>query len=101
MHRLNADYPLVNAGASKGVATTIVFTFSALLHEVVISVPFRHVSLHAFFGMLAQAPLIAASRALDRTFENAFLGNVVFWCLFCVIGKTVIRTVAHMYNAHV
>jgi len=77
----------VNSGVSKGVATTVVFLFSALFHEVVISVPFRHITLHAFFGMLAQAPLITLTRMIDTRFDNAFLGNVTFWCLFCIIGK--------------
>lgn len=80
-------YPLVNSGVPKGVATTVVFLFSALLHEVVISVPFRHITLHAFFGMMAQAPLITLTRMIDARFDNAFLGNVIFWCLFCIIGK--------------
>jgi diacylglycerol O-acyltransferase 1 len=64
-----------------------VFGFSAMFHEVVISIPFRYFALHAFFGMLAQAPLVMISKCLDRRFDNPMLGNVMFWMIFCVIGQ--------------
>ncbi|RYH19540.1 hypothetical protein EON65_25945 [archaeon] len=51
-------YPLLRAKCSKSFATLVVFLFSALMHEVAISLPFQHISFHAFLGMLAQAPLI-------------------------------------------
>ena len=84
---LYADYPLVSVGCKKWIATIVVFTFSALFHEIVISIPYRCVTFHAFFGMLAQAPLISITRMIDKRFDNAFLGNIIFWCLFCVIGQ--------------
>jgi diacylglycerol O-acyltransferase-1 len=71
------------------MATLVVFLFSALMHEVAISLPFRHISFHAFFGMLAQAPLISVAKYIDRTFDNAFLGNALFWCTFCIVGQPV------------
>eukprot|EP00981_Chlorochromonas_danica_P016174 scaffold15944_cov248-Ochromonas_danica.AAC.8 len=69
------------------MATLVVFLFSALLHEVAISLPFQHISYHAFLGMLAQAPLIELTKYLDRRFDNAFLGNAIFWCSFCIVGQ--------------
>jgi len=48
---------------------------------------FRYFALHAFFGMLAQAPLVAFSKYIDRRFDNPVLGNVMFWLTFCVIGQ--------------
>lgn len=75
------------AGVSKGLATTVVFFFSAAMHEIVISVPFRYISGHAFAGMMAQAPLVSVTRLIDSRFDNGFLGNVIFWMLFCVIGQ--------------
>lgn len=77
----------MRAKFSKNFATLVVFLFSALLHEVAISLPFRHVSYHAFVGMLAQAPLIAITKYLDRRYDNAFLGNTLFWCTFCMLGQ--------------
>ena len=84
---LHADYPMIRVGMSKGAATLVVFAFSAIMHEVVISVPFRYVAFHAFVGMLAQAPLIVFTKYIDRRFDNAFIGNAVFWCAFCVFGQ--------------
>ena len=45
-------YPLLRVGVSKPVATLAVFTFSAIMHEVCLSIPFRHLSYHAFFGRI-------------------------------------------------
>lgn len=69
------------------MATLAVFFFSAVMHEVCLSIPFRHISYHAFFGMMAQAPLVHLTRKLDRYLDNALLGNVIFWCSFCVVGQ--------------
>lgn len=80
-------YPLLRAGASKRVAVFSVFFLSAALHELIISTPFRRISLHAFLGMLAQAPLVYVTRILDKTFDNALVGNVMFWLLFCIVGQ--------------
>ena len=52
-------YPLTRLGVSKSISTFLVFAVSAALHEVIISTPFRILSFHAFFGMLAQVPLIS------------------------------------------
>jgi hypothetical protein len=81
------DYPMLRAGFSKGIATFVVFFFSAFMHELVISLPFQYISFHAFFGMVAQAPLIVIAKYLDRRFDNAFLGNAFFWCTFCIVGQ--------------
>ena len=37
--------------------------------------------------MMAQAPLVYFTRRIDRVIDNAFLGNVFFWCTFCVVGQ--------------
>ena len=58
------DYPLTNLGLSKSVSSIIVFAVSAALHELVISIPMGTVSFHAFFGMLAQVPLIFITKGM-------------------------------------
>jgi diacylglycerol O-acyltransferase-1 len=78
---------LLRAKTPKLVALLSAFAFSAVFHELIISIPFKRVSLHAFFGMLAQAPLIFVTRTIDRRFDNAFIGNAIFWCIFCVVGQ--------------
>jgi diacylglycerol O-acyltransferase-1 len=80
-------HPLLRGGAPKTVATLAVFFFSAAMHEVIISIPFRHFGFQAFFGMLAQAPLVYITRHIDRIIDSAFVGNVFFWCTFCVVGQ--------------
>jgi diacylglycerol O-acyltransferase-1 len=39
--------------------------------------------------MLAQAPLVWATKSLDRSFDNALVGNCIFWLVFCVIGQPI------------
>ncbi len=80
-------YPLLRAGVGRAGATFGVFFFSAVFHEVIISVPFKHISMHAFYGMLAQAPLTFLTRVLNDRFDNALIGNAFFWCVFCIVGQ--------------
>ena len=82
-------YPMIGIGSPKWAATFTVFLFSAVLHEIIISVPFKYISGHAFFGMLLQAPLIYVTKIIDKIFGNAFIGNAFFWLVFCVIGQPV------------
>lgn len=80
-------YPILRTGAGKSIAVFAVFLLSALFHEVIISVPFKQITYHAFLGMLGQAPLTYLTKKLDHIFDNAMIGNVVFWMLFCIVGK--------------
>jgi diacylglycerol O-acyltransferase-1 len=80
-------YPALRMGLGKVAGTFIAFFFSAALHEVILSVPFRCLSMHAFAGMIGQAPLSWFTKMIDKRFDNAFLGNVIFWMAFCVVGQ--------------
>jgi diacylglycerol O-acyltransferase-1 len=84
---MTSDHPLIRHKVPKFVAALMIFALSAVLHELVISVPFHTVSFHAFFSMLGQVPLSALSRYVDRTFDNPFIGNALFWFSFCIVGK--------------
>jgi hypothetical protein len=48
-------------GLNKNVAMIIVFFFSAVMHEYIISVPFQMIPVRpwAFAGMMGQIPLVA------------------------------------------
>jgi hypothetical protein len=126
------DHPLIRVGVPKVVSGLAVFAFSATMHEIILSLPFKYVALHAFNGMVrccqsvvdthclsmdidcfpyessssypscalslssriisipsqvAQVPLIALTKYIDRRFDNAFVGNALFWCIFCVVGQ--------------
>jgi len=80
-------HPLIRAGAPKMAGTLAVFFFSAVFHEYIISTPFRMYTMHVFIGMMAQAPLIFITKLIDKTFDNSFVGNAIFWSAFCVVGQ--------------
>jgi diacylglycerol O-acyltransferase 1 len=83
-------YPIIRLPfMNKKIAVFIAFLFSALLHEVIISIPFRRISYHAFLGMLVQAPLVTVTRKVNEFFKNQVAGNVFFWLTFCIIGQPV------------
>jgi len=37
--------------------------------------------------MMAQIPLSAVTKKLDRTFYGSSIGNIIFWLTFCVLGQ--------------
>lgn len=110
-------FPFMNQGYSKSVAAVAVFLFSALMHEFLVSAPFRIFRLWAyvfavpvfrvgvcmglscamvfvctlrFFGMMAQIPLIYLTKSLDKKLRGSpfeQIGNVVFWISFCIVGQ--------------
>lgn len=49
--------PLLRAGYRKGFVAFCVFLFSAVFHEVIISVPLQRVRFYSAAGMLMQVPL--------------------------------------------
>lgn len=92
--------PLLDKGFPQSAALLIVFTVSAILHELVIGVPTHNISGIAFWGMLGQIPLIWVTAALesflggDRQGQVFTMGNLIF-CLvlvnvgtsFCILGQ--------------
>jgi len=82
-------FPARNLQMGKSVAQLAVFTASAVLHEIVVSVPCRTVRLYAFFGMMAQIPMIVLTLKLDahKWFKGSQIGNVIFWTSFCIVGQ--------------
>ncbi|KRX01526.1 hypothetical protein PPERSA_01429 [Pseudocohnilembus persalinus] len=81
--------PLLKRGFNKIQSSFIVFFISAFFHEWIISGGFGVVEFHAFFGMLAQAPVIFIMKKINQYFnlEQSELGNVMFWISFCFIGQ--------------
>ena len=80
-------FPAVRLGFSKNGATFVVFLFSAILHEVLISVPCRMIRIYSFLAMMGQIPLIFLTKILDRKFPGSSIGNVIFWISFCFVGQ--------------
>ena len=58
--------PLLRSGYSVFIGQVVVFLFSAVLHEYLISVPLRMFKAYAFLGMATQVPLIFITRELQH-----------------------------------
>ena len=80
-------FPCVRFGVNKNAATFVVFFFSAVVHEILISVPFHMLRPWTFIGMMAQIPLVIITKYLYRKFPGSSVGNIIFWISFCVVGQ--------------
>ena len=83
-------FPCVRAGLSRGQCVFVVFLYSALFHELLVSVPFHLPRLYAFGAMLGQIPLVVLTKKLEegsRLWRETSSGNFLFWATFCVVGQ--------------
>jgi len=80
--------PLIARGWSAPQASMMVFTFSAVLHELLVGVPTHNIIGVAFAGMMFQIPLIAMTMPLEKMRGQAsVIGNAIFWVSFCLVGQ--------------
>ncbi|KAF9907162.1 hypothetical protein BX616_000508 [Lobosporangium transversale] len=80
--------PLVTSGTSPLVASLIIFTISALMHEIVIGLPTHLIYGYAFAGMFFQIPLIILTNPLEKwRGTGTGLGNMIFWVSFTILGQ--------------
>ncbi|EGD82136.1 acyl-coenzyme A:diacylglycerol acyltransferase 1 [Salpingoeca rosetta] len=68
--------PLTSQGYTRTQAMVVVFMFSAVMHEVLVSVPLGLFRMWSFLAMLAQVPLAALT---DKFLVGTPYGNVVVW----------------------
>lgn len=80
-------FPSVRIGLSKTGATFVVFFLSAVLHEVLISVPCHMIRVHSFLAMMGQIPLIFLTKMIDKKYPGSSIGNIIFWVSFCFVGQ--------------
>jgi len=80
-------FPSIRKGANKQFAMLLVFFFSAVVHEILISIPFHVIRPWSFLGMMGQIPLIAITKYLSKTWPGSSIGNIIFWFSFCIIGQ--------------
>lgn len=80
-------YVAIRGGYSPRIGQLVVFFLSALLHEVIVSVPCQIVSIQVFMAMLVQVPVIAVTQWVHRRSQNPVFGNVTFWCALCIFGQ--------------
>ncbi|XP_010313759.1 diacylglycerol O-acyltransferase 1 isoform X2 [Solanum lycopersicum] len=80
-------FPCLRNGIPKGVAMVISFFISAVFHELCIAVPCRLFKFWAFLGIMFQIPLVILTNFLQNKFKNSNVGNMTFWCFFCIVGQ--------------
>ncbi|KAI8806851.1 MBOAT, membrane-bound O-acyltransferase family-domain-containing protein [Cladochytrium replicatum] len=87
---------IINFKVHPTVASLVVFTISALLHELLVGIPVHSVKGWAFWGMMGQIPLIAFTKWLESLRERRFgdskeffdtIGNLIFWISFTIVGQ--------------
>jgi diacylglycerol O-acyltransferase-1 len=88
----HAYFPLMrHVTQDKLYAGFACFTLSAVLHELVVAFPLQSFYMPlAFFGMMAQVPMLPLSAWLKRTTRGtafAQSGNYLFWITFCFVGQ--------------
>ncbi|PSC71143.1 Diacylglycerol O-acyltransferase 1 [Micractinium conductrix] len=80
-------FPLLRAGTPKFYAGLAVFFISAVFHEILVGVPLHMLRLWAFWGLMAQVPLMIITEWLKARLRSDRAGNVVFWVSFCFVGQ--------------
>ncbi|KAK2991100.1 hypothetical protein RJ640_021564 [Escallonia rubra] len=80
-------FPCIRNGIPKGVAVVIAFLISAIFHELCIAVPCHIFKFWAFIGIMLQVPLVMVTKYLQDKFRNSMVGNMIFWCFFCILGQ--------------
>ena len=72
-----------------------------MLHELVVAFPLRSFYMPlAFFGMMAQVPMLPVTAWIRRTtrgtpFEQS--GNYLFWVTFCFVGQPLCVLLYYMH----
>ena len=79
--------PALRAGLSAPAAQLLSFLVSAVMHEMLVSVPFHTLQLYAFWGMVAQVPLIWLTKWIVRKLKQPVWSNCVFWVVFLMFGQ--------------
>ena len=104
--------PLIARGWSYLTASLVVYTFSAILHEMLVGIPTHNIigmldiicffwpclsfsngprglAGVAFAGMMFQIPLIAVTLPLEKMKDPSgrVIGNTIFWVSFCLVGQ--------------
>jgi diacylglycerol O-acyltransferase-1 len=81
--------PLVGRGWSPLAASGMVFSLSAILHEMLVGIPTHNFIGVAFFGMMFQFPLIILTLPFEKKRDplGKTIGNCIFWVSFCLVGQ--------------
>ncbi|KAK9805410.1 hypothetical protein WJX73_002289 [Symbiochloris irregularis] len=80
-------YPSLRLGCPRVMAMLLVFTVSAAFHELLVAWPLHMVKGWAFWGVMAQVPLVFITEFLKQKAKSDQVGNFIFWISFCIIGQ--------------
>lgn len=80
-------FPCLRYKMKRTSAMFVVFFVSAVLHELLVSLPFHMIRPWSFLGMMSQIPLVFMTKILMRKFPGSSIGNLIFWITFCVVGQ--------------
>ena len=73
--------PTLRSTNSKVMSMFVVFLFSAVFHEFIVSVPFRTNSMYAFGAMMMQIPLIVITKSLNKITNGSPIGNIYIYII--------------------
>jgi diacylglycerol O-acyltransferase 1 len=96
-------FPCIRLKLNRNAATFIVFLLSAVIHEVLVSIPFHMIRPWTFIGMMMQLPLVAITKIIQKKNPGTSLGNFIFWLSFCLVGQpmaVILYTVDYQYAKH-
>jgi len=80
--------PVRNLGYSRSKGVFAAFIFSAIIHEILISIPCHRFMWYGFLGMILQLPLCVFSKAMVEKLKfRRIWGNWLFWISFCIFGQ--------------
>ena len=100
--RAAESFEVERAKYRKNAAVFACFLFSALLHELLVSIPFHMPRLYAFGAMLGQIPLVQVTKILEERWslwKEVQAGNITFWISFCIVGQPM-AVLLYYYDAH-
>ncbi|ODV90748.1 hypothetical protein CANCADRAFT_25613 [Tortispora caseinolytica NRRL Y-17796] len=81
--RRHIYFPLMKRGYGATSSTVIVFTVSAILHELVVGIATHNLIGVAFISMMLQIPLSLATAPLEQMRgPGTTIGNCIFWLSF-------------------
>ena len=91
------------------LAVALVFTWSALMHEILIGIPIHSVNGFAFCAMMLQIPMIlidlgmkklrrAVGLSNDMLFDT--IGNLSFWLSFTIVGQPMCAVLYYYFAKH-
>jgi diacylglycerol O-acyltransferase-1 len=83
-------FPMRARGWSSSTSQVSIFVISAMAHELLVGVPTHVLEGWAFFAMIFQIPLVAATGWFTRLKPNSSAGNFFFWICFCIVGQPMI-----------